>query len=63
MTTQALHSAAITYANVMVQLHEIQAACGNSELPADKAACRAAYNALYDAHYELNKLAEIAANL
>jgi hypothetical protein len=47
----------------MVQLHEIQAACGNSELPADKAACRAAYDALYEAHYELNKLAEAIANL
>jgi hypothetical protein len=62
MTTQALHSAAVTYANVMVQLHEIQAACGNSELPADKAACRAAYDALYDAHNELNALADAIAS-
>lgn len=63
MTTQALHSAAITYANVMLQLHEIQATRGNSELPLDKAAVRAAYDALYDAHNELNALAETIANL
>lgn len=63
MTTQALHSAAVTYANLLVQYHELRKHCETSELQQDKSALKTAYRELCDAQNELNALAETVANL
>jgi hypothetical protein len=62
MTTQALHSAAVTYANLLVQYHEIRKHYAISQLQEDYRAFRTAYSKMCDAANELNALAEAVAS-
>jgi len=57
-----LHTAAATYANVLVQYHEIRLHCETSTLREDKQALRDAINQLYFAQNELDKLAQDCAH-
>jgi len=56
--TNKLHSAAATYANVLVQYHEIRLHCETSTLREDKQALRDAIDQLYFAQNELDKIAQ-----
>ena len=58
MMTNKLHAAAVTYANVLVQYHELRLHCETSTLREDKQALRNAYDALNDAENELNNIAK-----
>lgn len=53
-----LHSAAATYSNVLLQYHEIRFHCETSTLREDKQALRDAYDQLFYAQNELDKLAQ-----
>ena len=53
-----LHTAATTYANVLVQYHEIRLHCETSTLREDKQALRDAYDQLFYAQNELDKIAQ-----
>ena len=57
-----LHSAAVTYANLLVQYHEIRLHCETSTLREDKQAMRLAYDQLFYAQNELDKIAQDCAN-
>ena len=53
-----LHTAATTYANVLVQYHEIRLHCETSTLREDKQALRDAYDQMCMAQNELDKIAQ-----
>jgi len=53
-----LHTAAATYANVLVQYHEIRLHCETSTLREDTQALRHAYDQIWQARYELDKIAQ-----
>ena len=57
-----LHSAAVTYANLLVQYHEIRLHCETSTLREDKQAMRLAYDQLCDAGYALDRISLDCAN-
>ncbi len=53
-----LHTAATTYANVLVQYHEIRLHCETSTLREDKQALRDAYDQLFYAQNDLDSIAK-----
>jgi hypothetical protein len=53
-----LNTAALAYANVLVQYHELRVHCETSTLREDKQALRDAYDQLYAAQNQLDSVAQ-----